>query len=177
MSIYEDLDVLLGKTDLSDTDSESGGGFENLPDGYYLCEVVKAELKTSQSSKNPMMSFQFRTVEDGNEITVLDNGEITQKALKGTKGRMLFVHYVFKDERGIKRFASDMLKFESEEGVSLLPKEAFSNSETMMDAMDVLQGMQIYVQVSTTVNKEGISSTWNNLISWKRASQLELLTF
>ena len=68
-----------------------------------------------------------------------------------------------------------MLKFEGDTaGESLLPKEAFLSSETIEDALDILIGKRIYIQVSTTVNDDDSKSTWNNLISWKRAAALEL---
>lgn len=168
------LDELLGKTDLSDVSSDSQG-FEQLPDGYYLCEVDEAKFTESKSSKLPMVSFKFNIVENGLAIDISDAGVITTKELKHTKNHKLFKHYVFKDEASVKRFASDMLKFEGETaGEPLLPKEAFLNSETLLDALDVLVGMRIYIQSDTSEKDDGSKSTWYNLLSWKRVKDLEL---
>ena len=167
--LFAQLDGLLADTDISEVTSESSG-FESVPDGYYLSEVKKAELTESKTSHNPMVSFQFTICEDGTSID--DDGDT--KINKGTKNRTLFVHFPLKDERSVKRFVTDMLKFEGETpGEPLLGKEYFTNSELLIDALDVLIGMRIYVQVSTT-EKDGQKSTWNNLISWKRAAALEL---
>lgn len=169
-SLHEQLDALLGNVDLSDVSADSSG-FSELPDGYYLCEVDKAELKMSKTSGKPMAAFQFSIVEDGKGID--ESGKFVN--LKKTKGRKIFIHYVLKDESWVRRFATDMLKFEGENpGEPLLPKEAFTTSSTIEDALDVLTGMRIYIQVSTTENDDGTKSTWNNLISWKRVAALEL---
>jgi hypothetical protein len=66
-----------------------------------------------------------------------------------------------------------MLKFEDENGDPLIPKEAFMMSEMLEEAVDALVGSRVYVQVSTTIKNEE-SSTWKNLISWKRAAKLDL---
>lgn len=171
--VFNKLDSLLSNVDLSDVNAESTG-FASLPDGYYLCEVDKAELKESKTSHEPMVSFQFNVIEDGKDVKIEDDGSVTLTAIAKTKGRKVFVHYVLKDESSIRRFAADMMKFEGEAvGEPLLPKEAFMTSETLLDALDVLTGMRIYVCASTT-EKDGVKSQWNNLISWKRAAALEL---
>lgn len=167
------LDSILAKTTLDDVSAESQG-FSELPDGYYLCEVEKTEFKESKTSKLPMVSFTFKIVEDGTGFEYTEN-DAKQITLKGTKNRKIFKHYVFKDESSVKRFASDMLKFEGETaGEPLLPKEAFISSETMLDALDILVGMRIYVQSDTSEKEDGTKSTWYNLISWKRVGELEL---
>lgn len=168
------LDELLSKTKLEDVSAESQG-FSELPDGYYLCEVEKANLGESKSSKQPMVSFTFKITEDGTTFNFSDDNIETIK-LKNTKNRKLFKHYVLKDEGSVKRFVSDMLKFEGETaGEPILPKEAFLSSETLLDALDVLEGLRIYIQSDTKEKDDGTKSTWYNLISWKRANELELL--
>lgn len=172
-AVFNALDSLLGNTDLSDVTSENGGGFEQLPDGYYLCEVVKAELTEAKSSHNPMVSLQLKAVENG--YAVEENGDF--KRIDKTKGKVIFKHYPFTDERSIKRFVSDMLKFEGDTvGEPILPKEAFTTAETINDSLDVLVGLNIYIQLATTPAKnEGEKDQqWPNVISWKRAGMLEL---
>lgn len=170
---FDILDELLTSVELSDVSAESRG-FSDLPDGYYLCEVEEAKFTTSKTSGDPMISFKFKIVEDGKSIE-LNNDSLSFKEIKSTANRKIFKHYVLKDETTIRRFASDMLKFEGEvAGEPLLPKEAFMNSETLLDALDVLKGMRLYVQSDTTEKKDGTKSTWYNLISWKRVTELEL---
>ena len=173
-ALFDKLDGLLSTVDLSDVTAESAG-FTELPDGYYLCEVEKTEIRESKSSKMPMAAFTFKILEDGYTAEVNESGETVINNIKKTANRKIFIYYVFKDERSVKRFATDMLKFEGEEeGEPLLPKEAFLNADTVNDAHEILTGMRIYVHVSTTVNEDGTKTTWNNLISWKRAKALEL---
>lgn len=173
-SLFDKLDGLLSTVDLSDVTAESAG-FTELPDGYYLCEVEKTEIRESKSSKMPMAAFTFKILEDGYTAEVNESGETVMNNIKKTANRKIFIYYVFKDERSVKRFATDMLKFEGEEeGEPLLPKEAFLNADTVNDALEILTGMRIYVHVSTTVNEDDTKTTWNNLISWKRAKALDL---
>ena len=107
-------------------------------------------------------------------VPVTDDGDVIIEDIKKTANRKIFVYYVLKDETAVRRFATDMLKFEGEvAGESLLPKEAFMTSETLIDALDVLVGMRIYICASTT-EKDGNKSQWNNLISWQRVAALEL---
>lgn len=172
--LHEQLDALLGNTDLTDVSAE-GPGFSELPDGYYNCEVESAELKMSKSSGQPMASFKFKVTENGYSVQIDDKQVVHLKEIGKTKGRVFFIHYVLKNDTWVKRFVTDMLKFEgSTPGESLLPKEAFIASETIEDALDLLIGKRIYVQVSTTTNDDDTESTWKNLISWKRAAALEL---
>lgn len=169
--VFNSLDALLGQTDLSDITAESGG-FSDLPDGYYLCEVESAELTESKSSHQPMVAFQFKVVEDG---MFIDEKTGEEKVLTKTKNRKLFKYYVLKDEGGVKRFVADMLKFEGNTaGEPVLPKEAFTTSATLLDALDALIGMCIYYRINTTTDKDGHDSKWQSPISWKRAQALDL---
>lgn len=173
-SILGTLNDLLGSTDLKDVTSETTG-YQELADGYYLSEVESAKLTVSKSSKQPMVAFQFKVVEDGKDAEIDEEGNVTITEIKGTKNRKIFLYYVLKDDMSVKRFVNDMLKFEGdEEGVSLLEKEYFTRAELLEDALEVLEGRRIYIQVSTTEKNDGTKSTWQNLISWKRATALEL---
>lgn len=167
-NLFKTLDEILSKSNIQDITSESTS-FSELKDGYYLCEVASAKLKES-SKGDPMVSFQLKIVEDG--LSVNDAGDF--ETISSSKNRNIFINYVLKDETSVRRFAADMLKFEESEGESVLGKEYFTNSEVLEDALDILVGMQIYVQVSTSEKSDGTKSTWQNLISWKRAGVLEL---
>lgn len=171
---FSQLNAILNNSDLSDVSAESTS-FQELPDGYYLCEVETSELTESKSSHQPMVKFQFKVVEDGVDAVFDDKQNVTLTTLNKTKNRKIFKYYVLKDETSVRRFVADMLKFEgSTEGEPILPKEAFTTAETIVDALDVLKGLRIYLQISTTVNDDDTKSTWQSLISWKRAKALEL---
>lgn len=173
-SIFNQLDKLLESTNIKDVNSESSG-FSQLKNGYYLCEVKKAELKISSSSKKPMVAFQFKIVEDGTDFIFDNNNKPMSVELKGTKNRMMFKYYVFSDENSIRRFVSDMLKFEgANAGEPLLTKEYFTNSELIEDALDVLVGSNIYIHNDVSKNDDGTENVWVNLVSWSTATKLGL---
>ncbi len=165
--LLNQLDELLIGTDFKDV-SADGAGFEDLKPGYYLGEVEKAELTTSKSSGNLMVMMRFKVVEDG--IGLDEDGN--KISLKG-KNRVVFKYFSLKDEASVKRMASDMMKFEDNSGIPLLPKEAFMTSSTLEDSLDVVTGMRIYLHI-TESERNGEKSTWTNLISWKRVAALEL---
>lgn len=169
-NLFNSLNNVLSNTDLTDVTADSNN-FQDLPDGYYLAEVEKAELKESKSTHQPMVAFQFKTVDDG--LGISNDGSYIK--LTKTKNRKVFIYYVLKDESFVKRFATDMLKFEGEEkGKPILDKEYFTTAEVLVDALDILIGHRVYIQSSTTENDDGSTSNWKNLISWKRAEALEL---
>lgn len=169
--VFGKLDDILKKVDLNKVTSESVG-FEDLKPGHYLCAVDEATLTVSKNTGNPQVKLTLSVVEDG-IAHVMDGNDVLIETIKGSKGRKVFKYYPLKDETTVKRFVSDMLKFESEEGEPILPQEAFTTADVLNDALDVLVGMQIYVEL--TVRGEGENkSTWTNLISWKRARDLEL---
>lgn len=175
-NVFASINDVLSNVTLDEVTSESNGfSNEELPDGYYLSEVEKAEIKTSKTSGKPMVAFQFKVVENGIAADVDEQGRTVKSYIEKTQNRKIFLNYVLSDEKSVKRFASDMLKFEGDEpGESLLPKEAFISAETLYDALEVLEGMRIFIQVSTSKNREGKDMTWKNPISWKRVDALEL---
>lgn len=170
--VFAQANEILKQADLDDVTAESTG-FSELPDGYYLAEVVKASFGESKSSHLPMISLQLKNVQEGLVVNVDAKNKISLSELKGTKNRMHFIYYVLKDTTAVRRMATDMLKFESEPGESLLPKEAFTTAETLNDSLEVIEGMRIYVNVSTSGEGDN-KRQWTNLISWKRAAALEL---
>lgn len=148
--------------------------FDDLPEGYYLCEVENAVLKENKAQTNQQVSFTFKIVQDGLAEELDDNGDSVWKDVSGTHNRKIFKHYPFKDEKGVRRFVSDMLKFEGETpGEPLLTAEYFMTEETFPDALDILKGMQIYVQAAIK-EYQGKKNVWYELISWDRAAKLGL---
>lgn len=174
-SVKNQLNDLLSKVNLEEVTATDNSGFVPLPDGYYLAEVVKADLTETKQTHLPMVSFQFKNVDDGIDIKFDNNDNPLPTKLENTKGRYQFVNFVLKDDSSIKRFVSNMLKFEGdEEGVPLLDKDYFTNSEILGDALNVLIGKRIVLNVSTSEKKDGTTSTWTNLLTWKRVRVLEL---
>lgn len=169
-----ELDTTLANTNLENVTAETGAARENLPDGYYLCEVRNAELVLSNSSKKLQVKFTLKTVNNGYTGVVDDKGDFYLSEIDNTKNKNLYKYYPLKDSAKITSFVADMLKFEGEEpGVPILDKEYFTNSEVLADALNILNGLYIYVMLSTT-ERNGEKNQWINLISWDRAAKLEL---
>lgn len=173
--LFEDLNEVLQSTDFSNVSADNGGGFENLPDGYYLAEVKEAELKRSKAGK-PMVSIRFSVVDNG--YTFTENDECVQMA-QG-KNRLIFKNYVISDATGAKRFASDMMKFEDPEKPSepLLPSDAWKDKDTLVMSLQVLDMMncRIWLHLETRIGKDGNNNQWTSLLSFDRANQIGLPT-
>lgn len=173
-NLFDQLDSLLGSSDIKDVTAESTG-FTPLKDGYYLCEVKNAELKPSKTSGKLMVAFQLKVVEDGTSFNFDVNDKATPVTLKGTKNRMIFKYFTLGDEAAVKRFVADMLKFEGDEpGKPLLSKEYFTNSELVEDALEILVGMRIYAKIETSEKADGTETTWTNFVSWTTAAKIGL---
>lgn len=171
--IIASINELLKQTNINDVTSESNN-FQELPEGYYLCTVDAAGIKESKAG-NPMIAFTFTVSENGHHYVADKDGNAEMQEVKGSKNRKIFMYYVLKDTQSVRRFVSDMLKFEGEEvGKPLLDKEYFMNFEILEDALKILEGMKIYIQVTKSENQDGTVRNWQNLISWKRAAALDL---
>lgn len=148
--------------------------FDDLPEGFYLCEVEKADLKENKAQTNMQVSFQLKVVDEGLAEAIDDRGNSTLRAISGTKNRKVFKHYPFKDTNGIKRFVVDMMKFEGENpGEPLLGPEYFMTEETFPDALACLIGTRIYVQASYR-EYQGKKNCWYDFVAWDRATKLGL---
>ena len=176
--IFKKVNTILGNINqdsLSKVTADSSGFAELVP-GYYLVSVDEAILTTSKSHGDPQVKLTLAIVDDGlafEENEDDPNAEVKISTITGVKNRKIFKYYPLKDETTVKRFVSDMLKFEDKDGAPILPAEAYTTAETISDALRLIEPMQ--VSVSVTVSGEGDKkSTWTNLISWKRAKDLEL---
>lgn len=176
------LDATLAQCDLTNTTSDKGTG--DLPDGYYLCEVEKAELVSSKSGY-PMVKFRYKVVENGYKSVVDDKGNDILVEAKGTMGNPIFMNYVLSNASQIPFFVSDMLKFANTEDLNkpLLAdteeeaKYYFTNTELLVQALDIISmGCRIYIMVQSVPNKENkdVMDKKYNPIKWKRASELGL---
>lgn len=169
------LNELLSQIDW-DNIEKSEQSFEDLPEGYYLCEVEKAELKLNKSGTNKQVSFQFKVVENGLAERINDKGFNDLVEIDHSKNRKIFKHYPLKDKDGVVRFVKDMLKFEgSEPGVPLLEKEYFMTEEVIPDALDVLATGKIRIYIKADYKTyNGTTSVWYDLIGWDRAAAMKL---
>lgn len=160
------LDEILKNIKLEDISSE-GTGFSELPDGYYLCEVEEVKFAVSKTTGNDMLSWRLKVVENG--INFDDNFD--KKYIQNTKNRKIFMFSSLRDQASVEKTISDLMKFEKEEGVSLLQKEYFINKEIMTEALALLIGLNIYVQLDT--DKDG--NQWKRFVNWKGAQKLGLV--
>ena len=171
------LDQLLASADLSNTSEE--GVKSELPDGYYLAEVKKAELKTSKSG-NAMVAIEYSTVEDGKKSIVDEQGYAQLEDAPKTANQKIYVNYVLSNELQVEFFVADMLKFQDPEtNDSIFTKDDFKSSEGIESVCDMLaSGAIIYIAVQTVEKKNGDPGETEKKfkpISWKRAKQLELI--
>lgn len=174
-SLYTELDEIINSTDIDEVSAESSNTFDSLPDGYYLTEVIESKLTRSKSSNQPMVTLRLAVI--GNGYQLAEDGVNFVPIEKVTR-RNIWKHYVIKDGNSFKRFVSDMLKFEGEApNEPMLPKEAWTDSETLEASIGVLAQVnaRIYVHLETRKNNAtGDSSQWTNLESFKRAEALGL---
>ena len=174
-AIFSTVDNLLSQINAESIDPNASD-FENLPEGYYSCEVVKAELGLSKTSEKPQVKLQLKTLENGLAIEIDDEGDSVLKEIQKTKSRFVFKYYSLDNKANVEKMIKDLLKFEGENpGESLLERDYFTNSELLTAALEILEGSRIYAQVTISKGKDGKDSSWINLISWERAEKLGLL--
>lgn len=174
-SVFNTVDDILSQINADKIDPNAPD-FESLPEGYYSCEVVKAELGVSKSSEKPQIKLQLKTIENGLSVEIDEEGDSILKEIQKSKDRFIFKYYSLDTQSNVERMIKDMLKFEGDEpGIPLLEREYFKNSELLTAALEVLEGSRIYAQITISKNKDGQSSSWTNLISWERAEKLGLL--
>ena len=152
-------------------------GFEDLPEGFYLCEVEKAELKENKSQTNMQVSFQYKVVEAGLAEAIDDRGNSVLREIPGTLNRKIFKYYPFKVPVDIAKFVKEMMLFEGDvPGEPILGPEYFMAEETFPDALACLVGCRIYVQATYKEDKEdrGKKNCWYNLVAWDRAKKMGL---
>lgn len=175
MADFIQLSDLLSQVNWETVTEENS--FEDLPEGFYLCEVEKAELKENKAKTNMQVSFRFNVVDNGLAEKLDAKGNSVLVENSGTKGRKVFKHYAFKDAASVKRFVNDMLKFEdpSTPGEPILSVDYFTMEETFPDALGVIESMQLrlYIQARYT-ERDGKKTCWYDLISWKRAAEMGL---
>ena len=180
-----DLDALLASTDLNKVTSD-GAGFEELPQGYYLCEVAGGEFTTNKQGY-PMVKMTLTTLydglceqldEDGKAVEDEDGNLIINQAPK-TAGRKIFKNFTLKDADSIKRFVSDMLKFESTDnpGESMLSREYFGTKENIVAALECVKGLTIFVRATLgkATPEYPTPSNFYSFVSWKNVDKLGLL--
>lgn len=178
-SIFSEVNELISQTDLSKVSAESVG-FEDLPDGYYLAEVVESKIGRSKKTNKPMVSIRFKIIGDGYKLSGDVNDPLADlfEPIEHVANRQVFKHWLLDSPQNLKRFVSDMKKFEDPENVGqeLLPEEAWTKAETMNDSIEVLSQLnsRIWLHNKVTEKDDGTSSSWIDLESFARASKLGL---
>lgn len=172
---FAKLDELLGNTNLSAVTEE--GVKSELPDGYYLCQVEKAELTESKAG-NAMVAIQFLTIEDGKKSYINESGYAELVTAPKTNNKRIYVNYVLSNDMNINFFVSDMLKFQDfDTAEPFFTKDDFKSHEGILRVVDLLQeGGIIYIMVQTVTKKDSTETEKKyKPISWKRARNLELI--
>lgn len=179
-NIASSLDALLSASNLSKVTAD-GAGFEDLPAGFYLTEVAMTNLKLNKNG-DPMVSFQQKIVDNGWKY---DEEADNYVRVPGSKGRVIFKNWNFVTEQDVKRFVSDMLKFENPEkpGEPLLEMlkenpsddimDFFKNTTALLEVIKFLADFKcrIYVQVSE-YTKNGEKRTSQNLVKWAAIEEI-----
>lgn len=166
-ALMSDIDKLFADTDVSDV-TQTNDGSRDLDEGYYLSELVDGSIEESKSSGLPQVKLTFKTVEDGKTFVADKDGNAETVTIKNSKNKMIYMYFSLKDDKMRKRFVSDMLKFEDGDGVSVLDKSYLTSGSLILQSIDVVKGMNLYIQI-TKSEKDGQTSTWKNIIPWKRA--------
>lgn len=167
------LSSLFQETRDAKIDKNREGVFSNLPDGYYLAEVDTVKLGLNKAETNFQLIWTLVVVEGykveenkssqtGFDITELD----------GVANRKMFAFHSLKDSKNLISAKQDILKFEDENGESIVPIEFLDNEEVFEDALDLVVGNRIYIHVET--DKKDPTSQWKRFVSWKRATDLGL---
>ena len=185
MANYIDYDALLKDVDFNEVELNNTNENNELPDGYYLCEVETADIGPNKDNTNDQAFFQLRVVRNGINPEYED-GEMFIQELIGTTNRVIFKYYpfkgtekkatslVYKDELGKWKpgqFLCDTQLFVDTEGNPLLEKEAFMYKETAKEALAILVGCRIYVKIETK-EYNGQTSQFKNLVSIARVDKL-----
>ena len=113
-SVFNTVDGLLSQVNVEKIDPNAPD-FDNLPEGYYSVEVVKAELTVSKSSDKPQIKLQLKTVENGLGIVIDEDGDSVFQEIEKTKDRMLYKYYPLTTKAEVEKMIKDMLKFEGDE--------------------------------------------------------------
>lgn len=175
-SIYDEIDGVMAETDLSNVSAESTG-FEDLPYGYYLTQVIETKIGRSKSTQKPMITIVLEVVEDGLKLSD-STDEIVFDSIKGTTKRHIYKNYTIKDSKSLKNFVSDMKKFEdpNEIGKSLLPDEAWTSAKYMGVSIPLLAEIncRIWLHNRESKKSDGTSGSWVDLVSFNQAAKIGL---
>ena len=184
-SWLEDVGSVMKKTDLSKVSAESTG-FEDLPEGYYLAEVIDVKPDRCKSGKNegkPTLKMRLKVVGDGFKLAgdpdeLEDEGKDLFEPVTGVNGRFVFKTFTIGEESLMKRFASDMMKFEepNNPGKMLLPEEAWADPKIMFDSVSLLVDLasRIWLHNKVTKKEDGTNGAWVDFLDFSRAAKLGL---
>lgn len=168
--LYSNVNNILKNINVKEIDPNEKD-FVSVPSGYYLCSF-KFEVTTAKKNGNLQIKATAKIVDNG--ITTNEDGDYIE--IPKTKNKNIWKYYSLKDEDSIKKLIKDMKKFEDEEGNSLLSDEDFNSMEQIELSCEVLEEMQLFVHVNNYTKENGEEGSSNNLLSWKRAEELGLLS-
>lgn len=111
--------------------TDSVDNFENLPDGEYSCLLEDVTARKSDKGTN-WISFKFSVMEGDYE------------------NRLIFVNFYF-TEKTIERSIKGIIKLAFDFGYEL-PRDAFSNYNTLAETLNSMAGNQATVKQTTSKN-------------------------
>lgn len=173
LDFLNSIDSALQEVNFDNITSESSG-FDELPAGYYLVELVRAEIKLSKSTGEPMVAFAFKGIDNG---YILDDTTYDWSDVGVGKGRYLNVYDAkINSTNGIKRLISDLMKFVDAVGEPIVHKEDVSNSQLLQATLEALveESCRMWLQRQEGKDKEGKPTFYTNMISWQKAEDLKL---
>lgn len=163
------LNDILKNIDLKNISNEQNSYIE-LPDGYYLVQIERAEIVNSKTSGNLMVRWELTTLENG---IGFDENTGGTKYIEKTAQKRIYHYHILNSEQNVTRLLSDLLKFEIE-GQPAFSVDMFVDQAHIEAVLDGLQGLSIWINL-TTKNSKGESSQWKNFISFRSAKQAGLI--
>ena len=158
-------------------DMAESGNFENLPEGYYYCEVQQSTFGLNKAKDALQVKLDLLVLQNGVKETLV-NGVSTLTEVPKTVGRHIYKYYTFKGDADTKKkriiaFAKDMTLFEDANGPLFLPTD-FQNVQIYDQLVPKLAelGLRIYVQI--VADKKDANNVWSYLVSWKRVKSMHI---
>jgi len=177
------------------TEESDVNTFEELPDGYYLCELTAQEVAFNKAGTTPQVKFTFEVKEGYTLEPNAKNPMVNDvKPILDAKGKpidfmkrksKIWTYHALAPQEKLTRTIAVLKKFEDPENLLLidnenfkhqqiLDDEAFEDAEILLDALEALVGSMIWVQNDVSEKDDGTVSTWKNVITWLRAKKLGL---
>lgn len=176
-NLFELLDSIGGiveKTDLTTLDKS--GTLEELPDGFYLCEIVEAEPTVSKTSGAPMFKLTYN-VKKAKVTEVDERGYATLTEKDNFNGRKIWKYYPIKDEKNYQSFVKDMCEL-AEGDQRPFQKEMFNISSYKKNIPVIFQyattnRLCCYIQIVSKDDANGNKTAFKNILKWDTTTRIE----